>query len=405
MSLFSVLIPTRNRAALLREAITSVLRQSCSDYEIIVSDNASSDNTSAVVAGFNNPRIHYFRSDKFLPAQENWYRAYQQAKGEYILFVGDDDYLLPEALSDSKKLIEQNESKIISWGIVTYYDKTFIESNLRDTIHGEKFTGKTFSVSAKKVIPTFFQIGSGSNYQPHPSAFVIKHQLLKQIIKDWESCPLIPYPEIIIELVSVAMAGLLWIINKPLTIVGRGCSSQVALEVHQPEIMWSNLITDFSHTLFKGNYSYNAYTESVLRAKQYFPELFSGYELSLDGYCVVYYQNMIRVAMAGNDIGKDLEEFWNKISELPVAMRQKIYSILRWGTVKWRIKKTPVLGRIVIRIKRLLRKHFYGKLIVSGKQFGVNNIADCASKLPEIAERFGWINYEDLQGINYEKIQ
>lgn len=60
----SVVIPTYNRAHLLGRAIQSVLNQTYHDFEIIVVDDGSTDNTEKVVKSFNDPRIHYIRHDQ-----------------------------------------------------------------------------------------------------------------------------------------------------------------------------------------------------------------------------------------------------------------------------------------------------------------------------------------------------
>ena len=66
MPFISVVIPTRNRAHLLRYALQSVVTQDWDDFEIIVSDNDSSDNTRQVVERYADKRIRYVRTDKYL---------------------------------------------------------------------------------------------------------------------------------------------------------------------------------------------------------------------------------------------------------------------------------------------------------------------------------------------------
>ncbi len=93
---FSVLLPTRNGAAYLRDAIASVLDQSCPDMELVVSDNASDDETRAVVSSFaGDNRLRYVRLDKPVSVTESWNSALGQSRGQYLVLIGDDDCLLP----------------------------------------------------------------------------------------------------------------------------------------------------------------------------------------------------------------------------------------------------------------------------------------------------------------------
>jgi glycosyltransferase involved in cell wall biosynthesis len=69
---FSVVIPTYNRANLLKYGIQTVLEQKFGDFEIVVSDNCSSDNTEEIVKNLNDPRIKYFKTEKNIPMLENW---------------------------------------------------------------------------------------------------------------------------------------------------------------------------------------------------------------------------------------------------------------------------------------------------------------------------------------------
>ena len=93
----SVIIPTRNRAHLLSEAIESVLKQTFRDFELIVVDDGSTDHTTAVVSGYHDRRIHYYRQESLeRGAARN--RGVALSQGEYITFLDDDDWYMPRKL-------------------------------------------------------------------------------------------------------------------------------------------------------------------------------------------------------------------------------------------------------------------------------------------------------------------
>ena len=86
-------IPTYNRPALLKEAIASALAQSYDDIRVLVSDNASSRETRAVVELFDDPRLEYIRSDKNVGMIGNFSRLISLADSELLMLLPDDDYL------------------------------------------------------------------------------------------------------------------------------------------------------------------------------------------------------------------------------------------------------------------------------------------------------------------------
>lgn len=104
---FSVLLPTRDRLDFLRYAVESVRLQDCSDWELVISDNASSQDVAGYVASLGDARLHYSRTDSLLPVTDNWNRALEKARGDYIIMLGDDDALLPRCLGVAQKLLEQ----------------------------------------------------------------------------------------------------------------------------------------------------------------------------------------------------------------------------------------------------------------------------------------------------------
>jgi len=93
----SVIIPTRNRAQLLSEAIDSVLKQTFGDFELIIVDDGSTDHTAEVVTGYKDGRIVYYQQKK----QERGVARNQGvalSQGEYITFLDDDDWYMPRKL-------------------------------------------------------------------------------------------------------------------------------------------------------------------------------------------------------------------------------------------------------------------------------------------------------------------
>ena len=93
----SVLLPTYNRAKLVGKAIASVLAQTYGDFELLVLDDGSEDDTDHVVNGFADPRLRYLRLvHRGAAAAENV--GLSRARGRFVAFLDDDDEWLPEKL-------------------------------------------------------------------------------------------------------------------------------------------------------------------------------------------------------------------------------------------------------------------------------------------------------------------
>jgi glycosyltransferase involved in cell wall biosynthesis len=104
----SIYLPTRNGGALLEDCLRSILSQEGADFELVVSDNASDDRTPELLRAFGtNPRLHTMRQTGAVPVVENWTAALEACTGDYLLMIGDDDYLLPGCLERLQHLLEE----------------------------------------------------------------------------------------------------------------------------------------------------------------------------------------------------------------------------------------------------------------------------------------------------------
>jgi glycosyltransferase involved in cell wall biosynthesis len=111
MPFFSVIIPTYNRYQLLKRAIDSVLNQTLSDFELIVVDDGSSDDTSGVAIEYEG-RITYIRQDNGGVSRAR-NRGIHLASSPYIAFLDSDDVWLPEKLKEQCNYINSNPDVLI----------------------------------------------------------------------------------------------------------------------------------------------------------------------------------------------------------------------------------------------------------------------------------------------------
>ncbi|MDF3027771.1 MAG: glycosyl transferase family 2 [Fluviicola sp.] len=104
----SIVIPTYNRAHLIEDTLKSVLGQSSPDYEVLIIDDGSTDNTSEVVSSYLSDNIHYYRIENSERGAARNFGS-SKARGTYINWLDSDDLLLPNHVSQIKQSAIENE--------------------------------------------------------------------------------------------------------------------------------------------------------------------------------------------------------------------------------------------------------------------------------------------------------
>lgn len=116
MALVTILIPTYNRAHFLKEAVQSALAQTHDDIEIVVLDDASSDDTPQLMEEFAaNARVRYVRHPRNLGVAGNWRAGLQEARGRYFCLLHDDDALEPEFVARLLEPMERDPDLILAF--------------------------------------------------------------------------------------------------------------------------------------------------------------------------------------------------------------------------------------------------------------------------------------------------
>jgi glycosyltransferase involved in cell wall biosynthesis len=126
----SICIPTYNTARYLPETIESVLAQDFTDYELVICDDVSSDNTPEICARYNDPRIRYIRYRENAKQAGNFNRCLDEAQSEFLAILHADDFWLPGFLADRVKRLTDNPKLGFVFGTVQIVDA---DSNLLST--------------------------------------------------------------------------------------------------------------------------------------------------------------------------------------------------------------------------------------------------------------------------------
>lgn len=172
--LFSIVIPTYNRAAILQETLAAVLSQTCTDFEVLVVDDGSTDHTQEAVAGFRDERIsYYYKANEERSIARNY--GAERAKGDYLIFLDSDDRMerthlhalsqfleqerhIPDFIFSGYKILDPDDhSTVYSYGLEGFFSaKKLVYGNYLGcsavTIRREVFSAHRFNTDPNLIL-------------------------------------------------------------------------------------------------------------------------------------------------------------------------------------------------------------------------------------------------------------
>jgi len=120
----SIGVPVYNGERYLAETLDSILAQTFGDFELILSDNASTDRTEAICREYarRDPRIRYYRNDRNLGAAPNYNRVFRLSRGEFFKWASSDDVLAPEYLRKCVEALRSRPEAVLCQSLIEGID-------------------------------------------------------------------------------------------------------------------------------------------------------------------------------------------------------------------------------------------------------------------------------------------
>jgi glycosyltransferase involved in cell wall biosynthesis len=216
---FSVVIPTRERADTLRSALATCLAQDFDSFEVVVCDNHSSPATREVVEAADSPRVRYIRAPRPLAMSANWELAVSHASGEYVLVVGDDDGLLPFALSRADRLLRETGLAVLRWEWAFYNWPSHLFPNQRNGL--EVPLGWGFrTAAAAEVIRAVVNEGAWHPALPMLYNSAVRRDILDALRRRAGRVFASVCPDIYSGIAVAAVAGEFGVVGTPLSVCG-----------------------------------------------------------------------------------------------------------------------------------------------------------------------------------------
>lgn len=150
--LLTIAIPTYNRSSLLQRTINSIVCQYDSRVELLVSDNASSDDTEEVMNKYlkEYDYIKYIRNQENIGPDNNFLQCYQKASGKYVLLLGSDDLVHHNSIKIILDFLEKNNPSWVFLNFNTFKNDNYIDGNFSKNYL--KINGDLTSISKKAFI-------------------------------------------------------------------------------------------------------------------------------------------------------------------------------------------------------------------------------------------------------------
>lgn len=160
---FSICIPTYNSVFYLKRLLNSLFFQSFSDFEIIISDDSTSDEVEKFCLALNNEKIKYQQHKSLYCATENWNYALKNASGKYRMLVHHDDYFYDE------NILAQIHKNCINFDSIDAYFLGF-----KNDTHCKKFYYNRFNFQSIQENPSNLLF---VNYLSAPSCLVLRESV------------------------------------------------------------------------------------------------------------------------------------------------------------------------------------------------------------------------------------
>lgn len=332
MPLFSVLIPTHNRASLVTYSINSVLSQSFPDLELIVIDNCSEDNTADVVHQYKDDRLSYVKTPELLLASDNWEFALTHARGKYVAVLHDDDVMGSRLLECVAALMDHHNAEMFLASYAAYYDKSYPGSQSQRN----RLVVMPYADEVRVIDPVreFIEpwINFEQRFRSHPSFTFFARTLIDRVIASTGRFYHLPGPDLSSWLLAAAYAEGVVRFSFPLGVVGRtGVSSttNIVRSHHDQETAkraWSWTNAELKYVPFQSvitNANFGA--DVMYRTLRMFPEHLASLTVNEHRYYLSLIDELrqrMQLDGVGGEFGEKLEHHLRNDPELLTMVTQ-----------------------------------------------------------------------------------
>jgi glycosyltransferase involved in cell wall biosynthesis len=362
--MFSVVIPTYNRSNLFPLAVRSILSQTFDDFEVVVSDNYSTDDTQAVASQFKDPRVRYVRTPRHLVIADSWEFARTQARGKLILMLSDDDAMVNCALERFAYEASHQNADFIFSAVAKYRDQSFPGPE-KNSVDCPAFSGSSRVVTVEEFVGPLFEFRP--QFDMHPSAFVFSKAIADSVQQrtgrffwtngvEYSAWPM-----------SAVFARRIVYVDAPLNILGRtgkswGSNTQLCNPGKERiQAFIEDIDHQWKYAPLNNFANSNLMAEGMLTAKNLFPKEFAAFEFDEVRYLRAAMSMLCDRRALGVDVTREIEETVRYAQKYPSLSEE--FKRQQQSTGLPRSKKAMTALRTAIgdlgvrKLRRRLRAH------------------------------------------------
>jgi len=249
MPKISILMSVYNKGNYLNQAIQSILDQSFNDFEFIIRDNHSNDNSIEIIAGFSDPRIRFAKNSRNLGPVVSLNNCIEEAQGEYVTFAHGDDIWDKDFLATNFAHLENHALISISHSLMHRIDE---QDNITP-VQPDKAVGEYQIEGYEDVLNKLFK----GSYIKTPTAFIRRAAMRYYDIRYIYTCDWDMFLNI-----AVAHHDFLFI-NKPLIYYRVSSTSETAAGIRGGDLVLEGYLT--LRNFFNKNPEFHRYRRRSLR--------------------------------------------------------------------------------------------------------------------------------------------
>jgi len=402
---YSILIPTSGRMNLMRMAIKSVLEQSYKDFELVIANSGAKNLGNEIKQISESIRYYNIHEEsKGLPLLPFDFSV-KKARGEYMLWLDDDNYLLPQALEIFDQIAKKSSADILTATHLYYYDDNHPQPKMRNCLGIIPFSGKEEAFNPKEILRVLYSFSRENIPRFHTSAMMFSRAVVERAVKKIGSVILTDQPNAMsLHPILLSSARSAYFIDKPVVIIGRLGRSMSQNWAIAARKRFAKEDFKLSLSPLSGYTRINATLENYLQVKKIMSEEFSDIEIDYEKFAPIYLKELLYL----DSSLKTLKKNWDNVFEFLNMLKPKTKKLLLPKAKQMRNKA------IIVYFARrtglnFLKRRFYGafknagnnkktpaKKFKGGREFEIPVKKYGASSIETLAEKLPKIMYEEL---------